>query len=90
MKNILIGFLFLLGAVEVIYPFLSAVQRHAFHPVFSKAFDISKFTEEQASAYHQFGVFASHDWDTMFVFGISTFVIAILLLVVDTKRKPDV
>jgi hypothetical protein len=88
MKKILIGFLLLLGAAQLVYPFLSAAQRYAFRPVFARAFDLSKFTEEQKNAYHQFGVFASHDWYVMSCFGISTIVIAVLLAVVEGKKKP--
>ena len=46
MKKILIGFLFLLGAAEIVWPVLASLHRYAFEPHFLRAFDFSKFTEE--------------------------------------------
>jgi hypothetical protein len=89
MKKILIGFLFLLGAAEIFLPLAFAVRRHAFDPIFARAFDFSKFTEEQQQVYQQFRIVAAHDWNVVLYFGMATILIAILFLVSDSKRKPD-
>ena len=88
MKKILISFLFLLGAAEMLWPILAAARRYAFDPVFSRAFDFSKFTDAQQQAYRQFRVTAAQDWNAVLYFGIATILVAVLLLWVD-KRKPD-
>jgi hypothetical protein len=89
MKKILIGFLFLLGAAEIIWPILTALRRSAFEPVFARAFDYSKFTEEQQQVFKQFRINAAHDWNVVLILGLATIVIAVLLSVIDDKRKPD-
>ena len=89
MKKLLIGFLFLLGAAEVIYPILAAARRYAFDPVFARVFDSSKFTDEQRQVYRQFRINAAHDWNMVLYFGLATILVAILFLVIDNKRKPD-
>jgi len=89
MKKTLIGFLFLTGAVEFVLPIIAATHKYAFRPVFARAFDISKFTEEQKQVYRQFGNTDLRDWDVVFYCGIATIIIAILFLVIDSKRKPD-
>lgn len=89
MKKILISFLFLLGVAEVIYPILAAARRYAFDPVFARAFDFSKFTDEQQQVYRQFRINAAHDWNVVLYFGLGTILVAILFLVIDNKKKPD-
>ena len=89
MKKILVGFLFLLGAAEIVWPILSAVRQNALVPLLYRAFDFSKFTEEQQSAIRQFQITAVNDLNSVAYFGLATILIAILLLVVDRKRKPD-
>jgi hypothetical protein len=89
MKNILISFLFLLGAAETLWPFLAAARRYSFDPVFARAFDFSTFTEAQQQAFRQFRVIAAHDWSAVSFFGVATILVAVLLSVVDNKRKPD-
>ena len=89
MKKILIGFLFLLGASEIVWPVLASFHRYAFEPHFLRAFDFSKFTEEQRQVYQQFRAIAGSDWNAVLIFGIATILIAILLLMIDSKRKPD-
>jgi len=89
MKKALIGCLFLLGAAEIVWPVLASLHRYAFGPHFSRAFDFSKFTEEQRQVYQQFRAVARSDWNAVLVFGIATILIAILLLMMDAKKKPD-
>ena len=89
MKKILIGFLFLLGAAEMVWPVLAAFHRYAFEPHFLRAFDFSRFTEEQRQVYQQFRTVAGSDWNIVFCFGVATILIGILLMITDRKRKPD-
>ena len=89
MKKILIGFLFLLGAAEMVWPILASFHRYAFEPKFLRAFDFSKFTEEQRQVYQQFRVAAGADWDIVLYFGVATILIGVLLVVTGRERKHD-
>jgi hypothetical protein len=89
MKKILSGFLLLLGVAQIIWPFLTAARRTALHAVFSKTFDISKFTEEQLQVYKQFRVVVAQDMNIVLCFGVATILVAVLLCVFDGKNKPD-
>jgi hypothetical protein len=86
-KKIILAFLFVLGAFEMILPILAAAQRGAFDPVFAKAFDFSKFTDEQYQAYQQFRVAATSAWDIVFYCGIVTIVLGILFMLADRKKS---
>jgi hypothetical protein len=88
-KKIILAFMFVLGAFEMILPVLAAAQRYAFDPVFARAFDMSKFTDEQHQAYRQFRVAATSAWDIVFYCGIATIVLGILFMLADKKRSHD-
>ena len=89
MKKILIGLLFLLGAAEMVWPVLASFHRYAFEPKFLRAFDFSKFTDEQRQVYRQFRVAAGADWNIVFCFGVATIVIGLLLVVTGREKKRD-
>jgi hypothetical protein len=89
MKKILLGFLLVLGAAQIIWPFVTAARRTAFHALFSKAFDVSKFTDEQQQVYKQFRVAVAQDMNIVLCFGVATILVAVLFYVFDGKDKPD-
>jgi hypothetical protein len=88
-KKIILAFIFVLGAFEMVLPILAAAHRYAFDPVFARAFDMSKFTDEQHQAYRQFRIAAASDLGLVFYCGIATIVLGILFMLADKKRSHD-
>jgi hypothetical protein len=88
-KKILTILLFLLGAAELVWPILAAARRYSFDPKFARAFNFSQLTDEQMQVYRQFRISVAQDWSAVSFFGVATILIAILLLVTDSKRKSD-
>ena len=89
MKKIILAILFLLGGFEMLLPILSAAHRYAFDPVFTRAFGVSKFTDEQLQAYRQFRIAATSDWSLVNYCGIATIVLGVLFILADRKRSHD-
>ncbi len=84
MKKIAIAALFLLGAVEMLFPFDVAMMFYAYSPQSRRVF----VTDEQQQLYQKFHSSVYAKGQTVFYFGIATIVIGILLLVADRRRKP--
>jgi hypothetical protein len=88
-KNFILAIMFVLGAFEMVLPILAATHRYAFDAVFGKAFDISKFTNEQHQAYRQFRVAATSDWSLVFYCGVATIILGVVFMLSDKKRSSN-
>jgi len=83
-KPIAIAVLFIIGAVEMLFPFSIALMFYAFSPQTRRVFA----SDEQHELYQQLHAAVYAKGQTAFYLGIATIMIGIILLVADRKKKP--
>jgi hypothetical protein len=83
-KPIAIAALFIIGAVEMLFPFSIAFMFYAFSPQTRRVFA----SDEQHQLYQQLHAAVYAKGQTAFYLGIATIVIGIILLSADRKKKP--
>jgi uncharacterized membrane protein HdeD (DUF308 family) len=88
-KRIIVGLLFLLGLFEIVLPAMAAARNYSFDPLLAKAFDLSNATDEQLQVYQSFRHAMAPEWRLVMYCGITTMVLALLLVLSGRKRKDD-
>ena len=83
MKKIAIAALFIIGVVELLFPFGIAMMFYAFSPQTSRVFA----TDEQHQLYQRLHASVYAKGQTVFYLGIATIVIGVILLIADRKKK---
>ena len=83
-KYIAIAALFIIGGVELLFPFGIAMMFYAFSPQTSRVFA----TPEQHQLYQQIHASVYAKGQTVFYLGVATIVIGIILLVINRKKMP--
>jgi hypothetical protein len=84
MKIILIVVLFVLGSIEMLFPFGVGAMFYTYSPQTLRIF----VTPEQKQLFQQIHSAVFGEAQTVFYFGVVTIAIGILLLVSDRLRKP--
>jgi hypothetical protein len=86
-KAAAITVLFVLGIVEILFPFGIGLMFYAYGPQFRNAFDVSKFTDQQNQLCQKFHLEMNTKCEAILYCGIATIVVAVLLLWADRRKK---
>ena len=84
MKRLAVAALFVLGLVELSFPFFVGLIFYPFSPQTRRVF----VTDEQQQLFRQLHDAINSTCQDIFYFGIATILIGIVLLVTDRKKQP--